>query len=203
MTDPSISPDKSRLRRELRRARQAVPEALRREAGRMVLRQALRARLLAPRRRIGLYMPAKGEIDVLPLLNRALWLGIHCYLPVVPGHRSRRLWFARLGDGPHWSLNRFDIPEYGQQLRKIRAAALDILFLPMLGFDERGYRIGMGGGFYDASLAYLQHRHVWRRPRLVGVAFEAQKQARLPTEAWDVPLDMVLTERRIYRFRPQ
>ncbi len=200
--DPvSVAPDKATLRRQLRRARAGVAEEIRRVAGERVMRLALRAGLLARGRRVAFYMPAKGEMDVLPLLNQALWMQVACYLPIVPHHRQRRLWFSRLGDGPHWTLNRYDIPEYGKQHRKVRARWLDVVFLPLIGFDMRGYRMGMGGGYYDASLAYLKHRRVWKRPRLVGIAFEAQKCQRIPNDPWDIPLDMVITEARYYRFR--
>lgn len=203
MPDISDSPepvDKSTLRRELRRVRNAVPDSARRVAARRVMRKALHARLLRRGRRVGFYMPAKGELDILPLLNRALWMGVECYLPIVPPRRWRRLWFGRMGDGAHWSLNRYDIPEYGARRRRVRALALDLVFLPMLGFDARGFRMGMGGGYYDASLAYLRLRRTWRRPRLVGVSFEAQRRARLPNDPWDVPLDGALTESGLYRF---
>jgi 5-formyltetrahydrofolate cyclo-ligase len=199
MTDPN--PGKSQLRRELRHARASVPEHTRRSAGPRVTRLALHARLLGRGRRIAFYMPAKGELDILPLLNRALWMRVSSYLPVVPERGKKRLWFSRLGDGPHWRLNRYDIPEYHNHRGRVRARDLDTLFVPLLGFDMRGYRLGMGGGYYDASLAHLTLRHHWRRPRLVGVAFEAQKLAEIPSDPWDIPLEFVITEARIYRFR--
>ncbi|MDD4881197.1 MAG: 5-formyltetrahydrofolate cyclo-ligase [Gallionellaceae bacterium] len=195
------SPDKTAVRNRLRKVRLGIPADARRQAGRAITRFALAHGLLASKRRLGLYIPAKSELDCLPLLNRALWLGAECYLPVVPRARQRQLWFSRLGKGPHWGLNRYGIPEYGhRQSRRLRAADLDILFLPLLGFDESGYRMGMGGGYYDASLAFLARRRHWHKPRLIGLAFEAQKVARLPTDPWDIPLDAVITERRYYRF---
>lgn len=195
------SPDKIALRKRLRKARRDIPDHLRKLAGRAITRLALRHGLLARKRRLGLYIPAKGELDCLPLLDRALWQGAECYLPVVPRARQRMLWFSRLGKAPHWGVNRYGIPEYGhRQFIRRRAGELDILFLPLLGFDEAGYRMGMGGGYYDASLAYLTRRRHWHKPRLIGLAFEAQKVDRLPRDPWDIPLDAVITERRYYRF---
>ncbi|MGE0811300.1 MAG: 5-formyltetrahydrofolate cyclo-ligase, partial [Immundisolibacter sp.] len=55
-----------------------------------------------------------------------------------------------------------------------------------------GSRLGMGGGYYDRSFARVL-RHAWRRPRLIGVAFDRQRVAALPGRPWDVPLDGVLT----------
>ena len=189
-------PDKASLRRELRRQRGAMTAAQRRDAGQQLVRHALRHRLLTRARRIGVYIPANSEIDVLPLLQRALGMGIKCHLPIVPGRRRKKLWFTRLGDRPAWVLNRYGIPEYhAPPARKGRAYQLETLFMPLLGFDARGWRIGMGGGYYDASLAGLARRRFLRKPRLIGVAFSTQQVDRIPRDPWDIPLDGVLTER--------
>lgn len=188
-------PDKAALRRELRARRSAVTESGRRLAGRELVRLALRHRLLMRKRRTGFYIPAKSEINVLPLLARALRMGVECYLPIIPGRRRKKLWFSRLGDRPAWFLNRYGIPEYHAPLQgKCRAYDLETLFMPLLGFDALGWRIGMGGGYYDASLAGLRRRRFLRKPRLIGVAFTSQQVDRIPHDVWDVPLDGVLTE---------
>jgi len=197
----NTSPEKSALRGRLRKIRKDIPADTRKYAGRAIARFALTHGLLARKRRLGLYIPSKGELDCRPLLDRALGLGADCYLPVVPRARQRMLWFSRPGAGPYWRANRYGIPEYGHRRSlRLRAAELDILFLPLLGFDESGFRMGMGGGYYDASLAFLARRKHWRKPLLVGLAFDAQKVDRLPTDPWDIPLDAVITERRYYRF---
>lgn len=194
-------PDKAAVRKRLRRIRGTIPVHVRRQAGRAVARIALSHGLLARKRRLGLYIPSKGELDCLPLLDRALCMGADCFLPVIPRARQRMLWFSRLGDGPHWGLNRYGIPEYGhRRFNRLRASDLDVLFLPLLGFDRSGYRMGMGGGYYDASLAFLARRRRWHRPRLIGLAFDAQQVDRLPVDPWDIPLDAVITERAYYRF---
>lgn len=199
---PSTVPreDKTRLRKALRARRAVVPRSVRQGAGRRIERIVLGQRLVRRGRRIGFYVPAKGEIDILPLLNRALWMGAHSYLPMLPPragawHGGKRLWFSRLGGvDRHWTVNRYGIAEYGHHDSRIRAWQLNVLFLPMLGFDAQGYRMGMGGGYYDTSLAYLTRRRHWRKPLLVGVAFEAQRVERLPHDPWDIPVDAVVTE---------
>jgi 5-formyltetrahydrofolate cyclo-ligase len=70
----------------------------------------------------------------------------------------------------------------------------------MLGFDGEGYRVGMGGGYYDATLAFLAHRRRWRRPALIGVAYAAQEVEYAPRDTWDIPLDAALTEAGLRRF---
>jgi len=198
---PSLPETKAVVRRQLRAARLAVTAEVRTRAARKVVRLALRAGWLRQGRRIGFYMPAKGELDVSDLLTRAISMRVACFLPVVPGARQRKLGFTPLTGRDDWTHNRYGIPEHAVWRPKVRAARLDVLFLPVLGFDAQGYRMGMGGGYYDTSLAFLRRRRVWRRPLLIGVAFEAQRVAALPVDPWDVPLDAVITERQIYRFR--
>jgi len=208
-------PDKAALRKLLRARRAAFNPAERSAAARQLVRFALRHRLLARRRRIGFYMPSKNEIDILPLLRAALRMGASCYLPVVPRRAlvssgRQKLWFTRLINQEkildqthrHWIDNRYGIPEFlPPTVHTVRARQLDLLFMPLLGFDSQGWRIGMGGGYYDASLAYIGKRRHLRQPRLIGVAFSVQEVACAPFDAWDVPLDGVLTERNFLRTR--
>ena len=203
-----FTPDKAALRRQLRSRRKAVSAQTRRQAGKSLLRLALRHRLLVAGKRIGFYMPANGEIDVMPLLQRAYAMGVRCFLPIVPGRGQRKLWFSTLGQQPHrphhWRLNRFGIHEYHPPGEKrLRAAQLERVFMPLLGFDARGFRIGMGGGYYDASLAFRSNRKAWHHPKLVGVAYSVQQVSQLPEDPWDVPLDGVLTEKGLLRPRSQ
>jgi 5-formyltetrahydrofolate cyclo-ligase len=206
MNLPPPESNKSSLRKALRERRAAVPSNVRQSAGRSIERLALNRRLVRRGWRIGFYVPAKGEVDILPLLNRALWMGAECYLPMLPPragdwHGGRRLWFSRLGGvARHWTVNRYGIPEYGHHASRVRIWQLQVVFLPMLGFDARGYRMGMGGGYYDTSLAYLSRRRRWRKPLLVGVAFELQRVEALPHDPWDIPVDVVLTESRCHTF---
>jgi 5-formyltetrahydrofolate cyclo-ligase len=190
--------DKSTLRRQLKAARNAFTPALRRQAARASLRLALRHGLLLRAQRIGFYLPKGGEFDSHALLNQALWMQRDCYLPILP-RRGRVLRFGRIGRNTRMTTNRYGIAE-PLDARPLRARQLDLLLMPLVGFDHQGYRLGMGGGYYDATLAFMHHRRLWRKPRLVGVAYECQRVEMLPHDPWDMPLDAVLTERRLYRF---
>jgi 5-formyltetrahydrofolate cyclo-ligase len=190
--------DKYTLRRQLKAARNALKPAARHKAARDSLRLALRHGLLLRSQRIGFYLPQGGEFDIHPLLNQALTMLRGCYLPMLP-RRGRMMRFGRVGRNTHMTKNRYGIPE-PIDAKPLRARQLDLLLMPLVGFDLEGNRLGMGGGFYDATLAFMRHRRLWRKPRLVGIAYECQRVDRLPHEPWDMPLDAVLTERRLYRF---
>lgn len=158
----------------------------------------MRHGLLLRAQRIGFYLPNGGEFDSHPLINHAMLMQRECYLPLVP-RRGRILRFGRVGRNTRMTTNRYGIAE-PVDARPLRARQLDLLLIPLVGFDRQGYRLGMGGGYYDATLAFMHHRRLWRKPRLVGVAYECQRAEMLPHDPWDMPLDAVLTERQLYRF---
>ncbi|MEW6446297.1 MAG: 5-formyltetrahydrofolate cyclo-ligase [Pseudomonadota bacterium] len=143
-------------------------------------------------RRIALYWPADGEVDLrfLAALGSG---GQTLHLPVL--RHGSRLRFAVWTLQAPMRLNRFRIPEPRHRERDlIPAQGLDLILAPLVGFDEDGNRLGMGGGFYDRTFAFRHARRRWRKPLLIGVAFALQRCPPLPSEPWDVPLDGVVTE---------
>jgi 5-formyltetrahydrofolate cyclo-ligase len=188
----SALPDKTALRRVIRRARKAMAPAERRCAEARIA--ALAARFVRRGKRIGGYLAAGSELDISALLSRALDRGASVYLPVIPD-RGRRLWFSRLGARDLWYRHpHYPLIEYAGPV--LRAERLDVLFVPLLGVDGEGYRLGQGGGFYDTTL----HAAGRQRPLLVGVAFDCQRVDRVPREPWDIRLDLLVTESGIVRF---
>ncbi len=190
---------KTHLRRELRRRRAQLPvEESRRAAWGLAARLAA-THWFRSARHIACYLANDGEIDTTAVIARILRAGKYCYLPVLAPRDHDRLWFAPYEDGMPLRPNRFGIPEPVVPARSLRRAqALDLVLLPCVAFDAGGRRLGMGGGFYDRSLAFLGQRGHWRRPRAVGLAYEFQRVDRLPAEPWDVPLDGIVTEERVY-----
>ena len=78
------------------------------------------------------------------------------------------------------------------------ARQLDVVIAPLVAFDESLNRLGMGGGYYDRTFAFRKRARVLRRPVLIGVAYSFQRVDRLQPENWDVPLDVVITEKESY-----
>jgi 5-formyltetrahydrofolate cyclo-ligase len=148
---------------------------------------------------IALYLANDGEIDPCLFIDYADLLGKKIYLPILAPLKNS-LYFAPYEAGQRLKLNRFNIAEPVCHPSKWKTAGqLDLLLLPLVAFDTHGNRMGMGGGFYDRTLAYLQHRRFWKKPTLVGLAHEVQKVGQLNTQHWDIPLDYIITEKRCYR----
>ncbi len=210
VTNPTTTPDPDRLatdprtlRRQLRAARRALPPRVQHRHAESLAR--VLGRFLGHRRtrRLGAYWPADGEADPAPLLARPGARRWQPCLPVLgPLPNRRRLWFVQQAPGSALEPNRFGIPE-PRRGRRVPVWALDLILVPLVGFDADCHRLGMGGGYYDRTLAFLKHRRHWRRPVLIGLAHECQHCATLAPRPWDVPLDAVATERRVYRRRPR
>lgn len=146
-------------------------------------------------RHIAVYLPNDGEIDPAFFMVLAQQLGKTCYLPVLHPILTNRLWFSRYTTRTPMHHNRFGIPEPHRPKVNDRRApwAMDVVLLPLVGFDANGGRLGMGGGFYDRTFAYTRH-HCGPRPRLIGLAHALQEVERLPVASWDIPLEAVVTD---------
>ncbi|HSP32348.1 MAG TPA: 5-formyltetrahydrofolate cyclo-ligase, partial [Halomonas sp.] len=90
-----------------------------------------------------------------------------------------------------------DLRFSAQRRTRLPAWVLDTLIVPLVGFDAKANRIGMGGGFYDRSLAFM--RRPGPSPTLIGVAHACQQVALLPVESWDVPLQAVVSDQGCVR----
>jgi 5-formyltetrahydrofolate cyclo-ligase len=193
--------DRPQQRRQLRAQRRSLSHRERQQRTHSLCRHLFTEPLFHNSRRIAVYLPADGEVDTAAIIQRAWELGKCVYLPVLVPFLHNRLWFAPYRPDTRLVRNRFGIAEPERvHRRRIAPPALDLVLTPLVGFDTTGNRLGMGGGYYDRSFAYLLGRRVWRKPRLVGLAFDFQQLPRLPARAWDVPLTAVVTDSGWHRF---
>jgi 5-formyltetrahydrofolate cyclo-ligase len=187
------------LRRLLRKARRALNRAEQRQAAQGLYRQLAQNPLFRRARHVSLYLPMDGEIDPRLLLREAQRRGKKTYLPVLSAWPRTKMVFQRVKPGERFRPNRFRIPEPRIDARKQRKIwALDLILMPLVGFDDQGGRLGMGGGFYDRSLAYQARRKAWQKPVLLGLAHECQKVGKLAVASWDVPLQGTVSDKRWY-----
>lgn len=190
--------EKHALRRELRRARAQMGHQGRLAAGQTVNR--LLKRYIKKGQKIGVYWPMGSELRLDGFVRAAQKRGAKLYLPYIEP-RSRRMWFTPYpADGVKQERKRgrakLHVPQFTG--RKIRVHGLSILFVPIIGMDREGYRLGQAGGYYDATLAAMKYR---LQAKTIGVGFACQLVDRLPHEAHDVPLDGFVSERGALAFR--
>jgi len=146
--------------------------------------------------RIAAYFAVNGEISLDFVIDRALAQGKQIFLPNLD---QKALRFAPYSRQQKMRINRFKLPEPDVRDDEMLAPeALDLVLAPLVVFDAMRNRIGMGGGFYDRSFAFRKDP-ASNTPVLIGVAHELQKHDQLKPEPWDVQLDMIVTDEKIYR----
>lgn len=137
------------------------------------------------------YYPLKGEMDVRPLLSALYKKGHVCALPCLVDQKSP-LVFRMWHDSMPLLKGAYDIPEPDPAHAAI--VLPDIVIVPLVAFDKTGNRLGYGAGFYDRTLQAL------REPTAVGAGFEIQRCDSIPAEPHDIRMDIIVTEKNVYKF---
>lgn len=183
---------------EIRRWRKA--ERARLIAERMALRGEPRARhnaaitrslepLLSPEMLIGFYWPIRGEYDARKLVTGLLDRGARAAMPVVV-QKGAPLIFRPWHPGVRMENGFWDIPVPAEGEPVIPTT----LLVPLVGFDEKGYRLGYGGGYYDRTLASFP-----TRPLAIGVGYEFARLETIHPQPHDIPMSLIVTEGRVLR----
>lgn len=136
---------------------------------------------------IAFYLPFNGEISPLALITTLRQQGKKIYLPVLHPFSANQLLFLRFDDAQALETNAFGILQPVLDVRNVLPIEdLEMIFVPLVACDLQGNRLGMGGGFYDRTLAQSPHLIS------VGLAHRCQQVEQLPLESWDMPLNHLL-----------
>ncbi|TVP61923.1 MAG: 5-formyltetrahydrofolate cyclo-ligase [Halomonadaceae bacterium] len=197
MPSPNTS-SRQQLRQQLRGRRRSLTRQQQRLAAQSLARQLHRLPTLRYARHIALYCPADGEIDPLPFMQAlAHQRQRRFYLPVLHPVHHNRLWFRCVNSSTPLGKNRFGITEPQGKGPGRAPWALDVVLMPLVGFAPDGSRLGMGGGFYDRTFAFVRR---WQRttPKLIGLAHELQRVPALPQADWDIAMHSIVTDKGNY-----
>jgi 5-formyltetrahydrofolate cyclo-ligase len=140
---------------------------------------------------IGAYSPLPGEVNIISsLLNEA---GKKIYLPVIEANQALNFYYHAKNTG--LQKNKYQILEPDPKSSSaIPPEDLDLILIPMLGFDLHGNRLGMGQGYYDRYLAHIN------TGKKCGLAFYCQMWPAIPHQPHDIKMDIILTEKHLFRF---
>jgi 5-formyltetrahydrofolate cyclo-ligase len=186
---------RKQLRAELRKRRNQLSQWDQQRASRQLLRQLCRLPVFVRSQRLACYFASDGEVSPADVVTRAYSMGKKVYMPVLnPFKQRNNLWFVEHKPGAPLLLNYYGIPEPPAERGSTPAWSLDLVLMPLVGFDRSGQRLGMGGGFYDRTFAF-RTSSISQRPLLVGLAHHCQEVESLEGAAWDVPLDYIVTDR--------
>lgn len=140
---------------------------------------------------IGCYLSANSEADTWPIISRAWTMKKRVFAPVTK--KLGQMYFRELTPESMLVRNQFGLfePVDGEILPSKR---LQIVLTPLVAFDEQHNRIGMGGGYYDRSFAFLKNRKQLIQPKLIGLAFNCQRVEKITANPWDIRLYSIITE---------
>ncbi len=216
-----INSQRQAIRQQVRKLRNALSPEQQQQAAQQLSEQLLKLPQIVDATHIALYLSNDAELDTTPLIQ-ALWqAGKQIYLPIlhpfVPGY----LIFQSYQQDTPMKLNQFQIPEPVLNCADLMPVAkLEVICTPLVAFDNKGNRLGMGGGFYDRTLSQLeassanktvfnqanttqagltQAKPLQKKPLLIGLAHQCQQVVQLPIAAWDIPLSLIVTPGEIFR----
>ena len=193
---------KKKIRQQIRNARQSISTQKSQACGIAVSEQLKELSLFQHAKSVACFLSFDGEIDTKPIIALIHSSSKDCLLPYLRPSKPNRLWFMPYAKNDELVNNRYGIPEVNKPIHLAkRISSIDLLLMPLVAFDTRGNRLGMGGGFYDATLSHLtEPAYKDRRPTCIGIAFEKQCVKEVPSDSWDYPIDAVITEKSLYRF---
>ncbi len=196
-------PTREQLRIELKQRRDQHSETECEKLSVSICEHIRRSKLFINRQRLALYYSVGNEVNLEHLFHYAWALNKTLFLPVLSRFPKGHLWWIQYIENTPMYLNRYQIPEpvHSGHARRTKLRSLDVVFMPLVGFDDKGNRLGMGGGFYDRSLSRcFRQSTTWHRPVRIGVAYSWQQLTKIPNEPWDIPLDAIVTEQGITWF---
>lgn len=184
---------KRALRRDLRQRRAALDPRQRQRHAQRATQALARTAAWRSARIIAVYLACGSELPTAPLLQRAWREHKRTLVPRIA--RDGQMRFVEIGPDSRVRRNRHGIAE-PVSAPMWPLGGIDLLLLPLVGFDRHGYRLGAGGGYYDRKLAQ-RPRH---RPLCLGWALSLQEVDAVPRDPWDCRMDGVVTERGVRRW---
>lgn len=139
---------------------------------------------------LGFYWPIRSELDLRNLARRHVEAGCIAALPVVV-EKNAPVEFWQWQPGATMQRGLWNIPIPAER----RVVVPNALLIPLVGYDAAGFRLGYGGGYYDRTLGAADPR-----PLCVGVGYDEAELATIHPQPHDVPMDLIVTERRVLRF---
>ncbi|MCU0524881.1 MAG: 5-formyltetrahydrofolate cyclo-ligase [Elainella sp. Prado103] len=177
---------KIELRRSLLKARQSMPQEIWQQKSDRLCHHLAHSDWLAQPRTILAYFSFRQEPDLSPLFTLPHRWGF----PRCEG--KTLIWHLWQPTSQQWLLQTgtYGIPEPHPDSPMLHPNEVDLMLIPAVACDVKGYRLGYGGGFYDRLLS----SPAWARIPTVGIVFEFARLPRLPVDPWDRPLQAICTE---------
>lgn len=213
---PLTTPDeKSKLRKATRLKRNSLTAEQQKQAAALMQHKLSQHEKVICAKHIALYLTNDDELDPMPFIQWCWKNNKQVYLPVLHPFSKGHILFLHFDKNTPMLKNKYGILEPKLNVKSIcLIELLDIIFTPLVAFTQSGNRLGMGGGFYDRTLAnwFAQNMHLNVQATRVqtsipqtavnfypiGIAHDCQQVDEIPTELWDIPLPEIITPSKTY-----
>lgn len=183
---------RQQIRATFRQKRQLLSAQQQQQATQQVLTTCKQSTPLTKAKTVACYLPNDGEISPRAIIDYCWQHEITLLLPVLHPFSHGHLLFVEYQANSKMCMNRFGIPEPILTTENLcPLAKIELIFTPLVAFDASGNRLGMGGGFYDRTLAPIQRDNL--ATRLIGLAHDCQQAQALAQDSWDIPLNGIAT----------
>ncbi|MDD6206665.1 5-formyltetrahydrofolate cyclo-ligase [Succinivibrio sp.] len=184
------------LRQEILAKRRQLTAKESAQAGLSILKTIMQMNVFKRTVNVASYISLSGELCTQDM-NEYFMTRHHLCLPYMVTGQKGKMDFYSFKKGDELVENRFHILEPKNQPENLVSEdKIDVIIVPLVAFDNKGNRMGMGGGYYDRML-----KKVRKDCLVIGVAYEFQLVDELLVEEWDMPMDIVITEKNCYEFR--
>ncbi|SFN91276.1 5-formyltetrahydrofolate cyclo-ligase [Xenorhabdus japonica] len=185
------------IRKKIRQLRQSLSPEQQLQFSRQAVKQVMSHPKIQQADKIALYLSFDGELDTRPLIQQLWQQNKQVYLPILHPFNRNHLLFLRYCADTSLIRNRFNIEEPQLDVRQVLPISeLNVMLIPLVAFDCTGQRLGMGGGFYDRTLARWQQQNFYP----IGLAHNFQLVEKLPNASWDIPLPEIITPEKVWRW---
>lgn len=218
ITQSKTQRSRQQLRTKIRQRRRFLSPQAQSQAAKLLTKRLITLDKVNKANNIALYLSNDGELDTMPFIHWCWQHNKNIYLPVIHPFSHGQLLFLKYTKNTKMITNKYGIKEPKLDIRQLcLLSKLDILFTPLVAFDLSGNRLGMGGGFYDRTLAAwykdnLSHKlspkdskrktPCFNSSRLypIGLAHDCQQIDKIENELWDIPLPQIITPTKTFKF---
>ncbi|KFA59639.1 5-formyltetrahydrofolate cyclo-ligase [Gilliamella apicola] len=177
------------IRQVIRQKRRQLSQTERQTAQLAIYRKIADHQVIQSSQNIAIFLSFDGEVETKPIIEYLWQQHKSVYLPIIHPFVSTHLLFLKYTHQTPLIKNKFGILEPTLNASTIIPShKLDVVFTPLVAFDDRGYRIGMGGGYYDRMLANYQSQQIYP----IGLAFACQKVPYIDNQPWDIQLPEII-----------
>lgn len=203
LTEQQIQ-ERNQLRKDLLSKRRQYDLTLKGYLSSCICEHILQSEIFASSHNIACYLAVNGEVDLSNVIQTIWQQNKKCYLPLVTKNEKHHMDFIEYKQKDELICNKYNIcePIYKHE-KLINPVNLDLVLMPLIGFDDDCNRLGYGGGYYDYTFAFLQQRNNIlvkspKKPYLLGVAFSWQHlDKKITASNTDIALDAVITEKSL------